>query len=226
MLFKWSATRHRLQNGLILLSNLRLNTLLCDGGQVRFSASAPVLYSRRGRPDIAFHDKGVLVVIDGPRTGTNITMTDLRKSDVTTHARYTGQFDLLKDNVPPWVADRVLSLGCTPAWPVERIVVPDIYRLSRDKESFRPIVTADILQELGLDKDASPEKLQESFMQIIKTVGMDTDDGWIVPFGMASGGCCVVRPRGITIRSGSVPHQMLAGLFLQESNNRNWEVFK
>ena len=71
-LYKWTAGKFRMAGEFVLLSNLRLNTLACDGGRVTLSVAAPVLYMDRGRTVIRFLDRDVLTVTEGPRKGINV----------------------------------------------------------------------------------------------------------------------------------------------------------
>lgn len=224
-LYKWTASRYRMANSFILLSDLRLNTLTCNKGQVVFSAAAPILYNRHGRAHIQFNDQAVLHVVEGGRKGINIAPRQLRGGECAVPAQFCGSFVIDSPDQPHWVARRVMSMGCSLVYPAGRLVVPELFRISRDPSAFKPLFTKDLIALLGGDKDTPGPVLQELFRRRISSVGASTESGWAISNDYVSrGGCCVVSSRGITPRGGSCVQEMPLAAYRREVALREWII--
>lgn len=224
-LYKWTARRSRIADSFILLSDLRLNTLTCDKGQVVFSSAAPVLLTKHGRPHIRFLDRGVLHITDGPRKGINIDSRRLRVDDEATLASFCGSFVIDSPEQLPWIKKRVMSMGCSPVYPSGRLIVPELFRISKDREAFKPLFTRGLIELLGGDKNTPVPVLQELFRQHIKRVAAITGNGWVISNDYVSrGGCCVVSSNGITPRGGSCVQEMPLAAYRRELLLRDWDI--
>ena len=102
-LYKWTAGKFRMAGEFVLLSNLRLNTLACDGGRVTLSVAAPVLYMDRGRTVIRFLDRDVLTVTEGPRKGINVLGRFLQEDENAVPATYCMHKEIRNEKLPKWI---------------------------------------------------------------------------------------------------------------------------
>lgn len=227
-LYKWSAGTQRIAGAFAMLSNLRLTTLMCRDGQLTFSSAAPVVFMDRGRASVRLYDNGVLTVSSGDRKGINIMSNFLKPGEEATPALFCDRVTVTtdeSDNLPKWIKLRILSLGCSQAWPSYSIVTPEMYRISRNPESLRPVFTSQLITAIGGSTDDSLDVLLAKFKANIHMIGARTDDGVVVPNEyIASGGCCVVSAAGLGGRAGSVVHYMPLQLFLAEVAQRKWSI--
>lgn len=224
-LYKWTARRSRIADSFILLSDLRLNTLTCDKGQVVFSSAAPVLLSKHGRPHIRFIDHDVLHVTDGRRKGINIAGSQLHFDEEASPAGFCGSFVIDSPEQLPWIKKRVMSMGCSLVYPSGRLVVPELFRISRDPDAFKPLFTRGLIELLGGTKNTPVPVLQELFRQHIKRVAAITGNGWVISNDYVSrGGCCVVSSSGITPRGGSCVQEMPLAAYRRELLLRDWDI--
>ena len=223
-LYRWTAGRQRIAGEYIPLSALRLNSLVCDGGRVRYSSAAPVLYLERGRPFIRLMDHDVVSPVNGPRKGTNMPARFIRDGEEAVEARYVTCVEM-NDSVAGWRADRVMSMGNSPVVPICGIVKPRFYRITRTPSTLKPMYSNQALKVLGMSRGVSVEEFRAAFAENIHLFGMSTDDGFVVPHEyIASGGCLVAAAAGISARAGSLVHELPMSLFLDEVENLKWEI--
>lgn len=227
-LYKWSAGNQRIAGSFAMLSNLRLTSLMCNDGQLIFSSAAPVVFMDRGRSSVRLYDNGVLTVSSGDRKGINIMSNFLKPGEEATPALFCGRVSVPLDDsesLPKWVKVRIMSLGCSQAWPSYGVIVPEMYRISRSPEHLRPVFTATLINAIGGSSEDSLEVLMAKFKQNIHMIGARTDDGVVIPNEyIASGGCCVVSASGLGGRAGSVVHYMPLRAFLDDVAQRKWSV--
>lgn len=224
-LYKWSAGKGRIADDYILLSNLRLNTLICDGGRVLLSIAAPVLFMEHGRPVIRFLDSDVLTVFDGSRRNINIVTRMLQDGEQAAPAQYCDNRELKDDRQPKWIESKVLSMGCSSPYPVSKFLVPEIFRISRRPETLRPIFDRTVMKVIGGEREDSVSTLMDKFQKRLLAFGCETTEGYVISNDyIAAGGCCVVASKGISQRSGSYVHSMPLSLFKDEINRRGWPL--
>lgn len=225
-LYKWTSGKARIAGEFILLSNIRLNSLVCDRGRVTFSVAAPVLYMDRGRAVIRFLDRDVLTVADGARKGINALSRFLVDGENAVPATYCCSMELAPDSrVPKWIADKVLSMGNSPVYPVTRLISPELFRISKRPETLRPVFNTAMLKAIGGSRTDSMEALTRKFLENFDLFGAKTDNGYVIANDyIATGGCCVAAARGLSMRSGSLTHMMPLALYRQELAERHWAV--
>lgn len=227
-LYKWTAGGTRVVGGAyILLSDLRLNSLVVHGGRALLSVAAPLLYMSHGRPKIALETSNVVTVVSGKRKGINTKLEWLQPSEkaVATKACLTCVLDPDAE-YPTWLQKRILSLGCSARYPSAKILAPDLYRMSRSLDSFRPLWSKALVEAIGGTPDEPLESLMEKFKAAMQVLGIVTGEGYVIPADyIATGGCCIALAKGITARSGSVVHMMPCTMFLAEVCQNNWHLF-
>lgn len=225
VLYKWTCGKTRVADGYILLSDLRLNVLVGDRGRVIYSVAAPVLYMDRGLPVISFRDHDVLTVTDGARKGINILGQFLRDDEHAVPAKFCTTREILDEHQPAWLVDKVLSLGCSPVYPVGRIIMPELFRISRQPETLRLVFSKHLIHAIGGKEGDTIDVLRRKFIENKEAIGTRTDSGYVIAYDhVASGGCCVAASKGITLRSGSVVHMMPLGAFRVELRQRKWII--
>jgi hypothetical protein len=224
-LYKWTAGKFRMAGEFVLLSNLRLNTLACDGGRVTLSVAAPVLYMDRGRTVIRFLDRDVLTVTEGPRKGINVLGRFLQEDENAVPATYCMHKEIRNEKLPKWIVDKVMSMGCSPVYPVSRIITPELFRISKHPETLKPVFNTAMLKAIGGTRDDSVATLMRKFQANLDMFGAQTDNGFVIANDyIATGGCCVAAARGLSLRSGSLVHMMPLSLYRQELLERHWTV--
>ena len=224
-LYKWTCGKTRVADGYILLSDLRLNVLVGDKGRVTYSVAAPVLYMDRGLPVVSFRDHDVLTVTDGARKGINVLGQYLRPGEKAVQARFCTTREITDDKQPSWLEDKIMSMGGSPVYPVGRIVMPEMFRISRQPETFRLIWSRELISAIGGRPDDTVDELRRKFVDHKESIGTKTDSGYVISYDhVASGGCCVVASRGITLRSGSIVHMMPLETMRKELKQRKWEI--
>jgi len=224
-LFKWTAGKSRIAGEFILLSNLRLNSLVCDGGRVIFSTAAPVLYMSRGRPMIKFIDHDVMTITGGERSGINVLSGHLRKSELAVPAVFCESRELVNDNVPSWMSRKVVHMGSAPVYPIGNVIMPDLFRITRSPETLKPLYNRAMLSLIGAVPEDTPSDLAEKFLANIDMFGAQTDQGFVIANEyIASGGACVATTRGLERAAGSVVHMMPLSLYRKKLLERHWEI--
>lgn len=225
VLYKWTAGKQRIANDFIFLSQLRLNTVACSGGRITFSCAAPVLFMDRGRTTIKLCDRDVLTVLDGPRKGINVLGGFLHDDEQAVPAQFCRRLDIVDERQPKWIASRLLSMGCSPVYPVSRIITPELFRISRNPGSLRPIFTTAMLHAIGGTRSDSMQELMRKFQAHLDLFGARTDDGYVISNDyIATGGCCVAAARGISVRAGSYVHLIPLYQYRAEVLQRKWKI--
>lgn len=224
-LYKWTCGKTRIADGYILLSDLRFNVLVGDKGRVTYSVAAPVLYMDRGLPVISFRDHDVLTITDGPRKGINVLGQFLQDGEKAVQAKFCTTREITDEKQPSWLEDKIMSMGGSPVYPVSKIVVPELFRISRKPETLRLIWSKELIAAIGGKDNDTITELRRKFVDNKEAVGAKTDSGYVISYDhVASGGCCVVASRGITLRSGSIVHMMPLGALRVELKQRRWII--
>ena len=226
VLYRWSAGQHRIAGKFILLTDLRLNVLSSSGGKVCFSTAAPILLMVNGRPQIQFKDKDVLTVLDGTRKGINITSAMLHDGEQAAPARHCCARSVDDDDTcPKWLADKIISMVTSPCYPVTGIRLPELFRISKKPQTLKPILTAELIREIGGTKEDGLGGLLKKFHDNLELFGYFTDDGYVISYDrIVSGGCVVAASNGISLRVGSAVHMMTTRGFLSEIEKRHWSI--
>ena len=225
VLYKWTCGKSRIADMFIPLSNLRLNTLTCNGGRVYFSSAAPVLYMDRGRSVIKFSDRDVLTITDGDRKGINILSHFIHENESAVQAQYCMNKEIDGDKQSKWLEQKIMSLGCSPVYPVSSIVMPELFRLSRNLESIKPLFTSAMLAAIGANRTYSVERLLELFREHFELFGTSTSVGYVIPNDfVAAGGLCVAASRGMGLKSGSVVHSIPWTIYREIVESRKWVI--
>ena len=224
-LFKWTAGGSRMAGKLIRLSDLRLNVLSVDGDRITLSISAPVVVYEHGRQKVKFLDRGVVTVTEGERKGLNLMVSHVRDNEKFVACSLCASRRIDSANQPSWVAKRVLSMGCSPLVPVTKLVVPNIYRLTRDPNKLRLVLTRGLVEALGKKMTDPLEEIRAAFISAGHWFGEWTDEGFLVPEQyVASGGMGVVLPTGITAKSGSLVHCVPLNLLQEDLARLGYEI--
>jgi hypothetical protein len=226
VLYKWVSGQRRIAENFILLSDLRLNVLTCDGGRVVFSSAAPVMFMERNHPVIQFRDADVLTIMTGPRRGINVNSGFLKQGEDAAVARFCEHREIFEeDRVPKWLEDKIMSMGHSPVYPVSKIVMPELFRISRKPDTLKPVFNSAFIKEIGGEKGDSLQTLLDKFHSNLDKFGYYTEDGFVISNDLiASGGCCVCASRGITTRSGSVVHMLTKQQFVAEISRKHWHI--
>ena len=225
VLYKWTASRRRLGGDFIPLNTVRLHTITCEGGRVVYSAAAPVVFMERGRSVIKFLDANVLNVVEGPRKGLNIVSSFLKRDEEAAPVSRCESLVLSDKEPTKWIGQQVLSMGCSPVYPVSRLITPELFRISKRPENLKPLFSLGLVQAIGGTRSDTLQQLKEKFIQNLERLGSKTEDGWVVCNDyISSGGCCVVAARGITTRSGSAVHSMPLQSYRDELFSRKWSI--
>ena len=224
-LFKWTAGGSRLAGKLIRLSDLRLNVLAIDGDRITLSISAPVVVYEHGRQRVRFFDYDVVTVVEGERKGLNVLTEYLKDNEKFTPCSLCTSRKIDNADQPGWVSKRVLSMGCSPLVPVSSLVVPNIYRLTKDPSRLRLVLSKSLVAALGKKPTDSHEEIAHAFCSAGQWFGEWTEEGFLVPEEyVASGGMGVILPTGITAKSGSLVHCVPLNLLREDLARRRYEI--
>lgn len=225
VLYKWTCGHGRVADMFIPLSNLRLNVLTCNGGRVYYSIAAPILYLDKGRSVIRFLDKDVLTVVSGDRLGVNILSRFLHEGEEAVPAQYCTSREIDGDKHPKWLEQKIMSMGCSPVYPVSGLIMPELFRMSRSLDGIKPLFTSTMLAAIGASRTDSVERLIELFRDHFELFGVSTPSGYVIPNEFVSaGGLCVAASRGVGMKSGSVVHSIPLTLFRQAMESRKWNI--
>lgn len=225
-LFKWVCGSKRVAHNFILLSDLRLNTLTCHDGRVVFSSAAPILFMERNRPVIQFRDSDVMTVLNGPRKGINILSRFLQPGEEAAACRYCEWREVVDSSYcPKWLEEKIMSIGNSPTYPVSKIIMPELFRISKKPETLKPIFTSSFIDEIGGSRSDSMQQLLQKFYENLELFGYHTDEGYVISNDyIATGGCCVAASKGINARTGSSVHMMTIRAFTADIGRRHWSI--
>lgn len=226
VLYKWMAGGRRIAENFILLSDVRLNVLTCSGGRVVFSSAAPVLYMDKGRPVIQFRDRDIMTIISGPRKGINVFSSMLQEGEDASETRHCEHREVVDESLcPKWLEAKILAMGTSPVLPVAQFRMPELFRISKKPGLLKPIFNSALIRDIGGTREDSLDTLLDKFHDNLDKFGYYTEDGYVISYDyIASGGCCVVASKGITMRTGSCVHQMVAKAFRAECAKRHWKI--
>lgn len=223
--FKWWANRSRIAQDFILLSNLRFISIICNNGTVTFNTAVPVMLMNNGRPDIIMSDTGVLSIVDGNRKGITVLASCLKDNETAVPVKPCGSVRLNNAKVPKPISDRVISMCSSKLYPVSRIVMPSLFRISKTPEKMVPVFSTSMLKAIGASKTDSIERCTELFHKNMCKFGILNEHGFIIANEyIATGGCCVASSRGISNGKGSVVHTMPLEMFREELCNKHWNI--
>lgn len=224
VLYQWRASQRRIAGSFIPLSDLRFVTLSCNAHSVVYSSAAPILYMSHGRSVIQFRDSDVMTVLGGRRRGINIASSLLQDGEEAAEARFCSWREVTED-CPKWLERRIVTMGTSMLYPVTRIIMPELFRISKNINAFRPVFTTSLIKIIGGERGESSQTLLEKFRQNITRIGFRTDEGYVVSNDyVAAGGFCVASSRGISMRAGSVVHMMPLSAFTKETDTRHWKI--
>lgn len=117
-----------------------------------------------------------------------------------------------------------MSMGLSPVYPVSRIIMPELCRISKKINVLKPQITNELKRTLGCAMDAPVEEINQKFQANLQLFGHKSDDGWVVSNDhIASGGCLVAAVKGLA-GSCSMVHKMPLTMFQIEIANRHWEI--
>ena len=225
VLYRWTAGRKRIAGDYVLLSNMRLNALICNHGTVRLALAAPVLTMSMHRPRVVFKDSDVLTITEGTRMGINITGGSLRDDEKAMETPYCFNKVIDSDKQSKLVTDKIMSLGCSPYYPVSRVLVPEMFRITRRPETLKPVFNADMMRVIKGPRKDTMEDLLRKFHSHLDMFGTFTDDGYIIPYEyVATGGCVICAAKGIAVKTGSAVHSIPWCLFNEEMIRLGWSI--
>ena len=223
-LYRWSTGRARIAKDYLMLSALRLEVLTCTKEYILFSSCAPCLFIQNGRPQVKLWDRDILNIVDGPRKGMNITPSMLKDDEMAVEARHCTNLEVDEYHCEKWLERKIMSMGLCPVIPVSRIIMPELFRISKKINVLKPQITNELKRTLGCAMNASVDEINQKFQDNLKMFGEEADDGWIVSNDhIASGGCLVASAKGITGSSSSV-HKMPLTMFQIDAANKNWLI--
>lgn len=224
-LYKWTAGKNRIAQNYILLSDLRLNVLTCNRGEIVFSSAAPVLYMNNNRSVIELRDSEVMTVLDGRRQGINILAFNQQPGERVAPARFCESRKIVSDDCPKWLENKILSMGNSDRYPYADVVTPTLFRITKHPETLNPIFDSVVRAEIGAKPTDGIAELKRKFLQHSGLFGTYTPEGYIANnHYILSGGVCVAASKGITLRSGSIVHQISLRTFLASINRKRWHI--
>ncbi len=225
VLYQWSVGCIRIAGTFIPLSELRLNVLTCTDGKIVYSSAAPILYIDKGRPVVQFRDSDLLTIIAGPRKGINIISPLLQEKEQAISTRHYGAVEVVDDNVPDWLENKILHMGTSATYPVTQVKLPELFRISRNPEALKPIFSTAMLRNIGGTKEDSAEQLLTKFHANIDLFGHYTDEGIVISNDyVITGGCCVLSGIGIDPQQGSAVHYMTLKDFKATRKSKHWKI--
>lgn len=224
-LFKFTAGSNRIAEHFIPLSDVRLNVLSCDNGDIVFSSAAPLVLQTKGRFQLQFRDRDVMTTVEGPRKGVNILPAMLHNNETAVNAHYCGYKTIVDDKVPPWLEKKILSIGTSPVFPVAQFETPPIFRISKTPETLIPVFSKTLLRDIGASAEDGTEEILSKFRNHIDMFGRWTEAGFLVSADIVHrGGCCVVAATSFSKRSGSPVYQMPLRRFAEYADMKKWQV--
>ena len=115
---------------------------------------------------------------------------------------------------------------CTGAlYPAFSVKLPDVYRVSKKPETLRPIFTSKLIDSIGGTPTDSTEELLSKFRAHLDLFGFNSNEGFVIPNEyICTGGCCVVRAKGIPAGTGSVTFSMPLKTFVAECDRMHWAI--
>lgn len=227
VLYRWSTGRFRVAKDYAMLSSIRFEVLTCTKNYILFSSCAPCLFIPNGRPQVRFQDHDILSISDGPRKGMNITSSMLKDGEMAIEARHCTHMEVDEFHCEKWLEKKVMSMGLNPVYPVSRIIMPELCRISKKISVLKPQITNELKRTLGCSMDASVDEINQRFQENLQMFGQKTDDGWVVSNDhIASGGCLVAAVKGLAggSSSSSMVHKMPLTMFQIEIANRHWDI--
>lgn len=224
VLFRWMTGKHRIAKDFILLSMLRLDTLVCTKDYLIFSSSAPCLYMDKGRPRIIYKDRDVMTISDGKRCGMNIIPSMLQPGEHAVEARHCRSTEVIEDHCPKWLENKVLGLGTSPVYPVTKIVSPELFRISKNPRTLKPYFSGALIRDIGGEPTDTTEQLIKKFHSKLDMFGTFNNEGYVINNDyIVSGGCCVAQSRGIST-SGSLVYMVTLNTFKAEIASKHWVI--
>lgn len=184
---------HSKLDGYVALTNLRLEILQINNGSVLYTLAAPVLEIRHGKSFIEFHDKDLVLPLEGPRTGILLRHCYLNENEAASPAPNCESVEITADSDFKHL-QRVIDMYERPAYPGIDMRLPPFFRCTKNPSRLRLNYVPELLEALGLPSGASADTLKEAFMQNIHSVAYPTSEGWVVPFDWVYAGGMVVCP--------------------------------
>ena len=225
-IFQWTAGQAKIAKDFYLLSNLRLNTLSCNGGVIVFSTAAPLVYNVYGRPATALCDRDLLTVLgNSQRVGVNIRCNRIKPGEECAPTRYCGWRIVDEDHCPRWLENKIMSMCTGVMYPATHVSLPDIYRISKKPESLKPIFTRDLIDAIGGERDDTADVLLQKFHAKMDLFGFKTNEGFVIPSEyICSGGCNVIGAKGIPSNGGSARFSIPLRTFVAECSRNHWDI--
>ena len=225
-IFQWTAGQIKIAKDFYLLSNLRLNTLSCNGGVIVYSSAAPIVYDVYGRPTVSLHDRNLLTVLgNSQRVGVNIRVNRLKPGEESAPTRFCEWRIVDESHCPKWLERKIMSMCTGVMYPATCVRLPDIYRISKKPESMKPIFTRDLIDAIGGSRNDSAAVLLQKFHEKMDLFGFQTNEGFVIPSDyICSGGCCVVGAKGIPANGGSARFSIPLRTFVAECSRSHWEI--
>lgn len=212
-------------DGMISITNVRLEIVQAGNGKVTHTLAAPVLSVQRGRIGIRFCDSNLMQVTTGGRAGILIRSEDLRSDE---QAHEPGHFgtEEVTENSDEKVLHTVYDFLTGAAYPGYDMRVPALFRVSKNPERLRLNITSELLSALELPAGTNSKVIEKTFLERLDAVAARTQEGgYIFPFEWihAGGMVCAdakqmghAKPAVLFTRSGS--------FFSNWCKANNWQI--
>jgi hypothetical protein len=177
----------------VSLTNLRMEIVQVNQGQIMHTLAAPVLEVRHGKSYIDWHDSDLVMPTTGPRANIILRSRYLKKDEQASPASNCRAVMVTEDS-DERLLNRVIALCSKPAYPGIDMREPSFFRCTKNPERMRLNYVPELLAALGLESGVSADVLKEAFMAAINTVTIPTEGGYVVPFEWVYAGGMVVTP--------------------------------
>ena len=222
VLFRWRYLGNKVAGQFISITNLRLEIVQLKDGNILLNQAAPVVIMRQGRPYVIMKSDNITHITTGIRGGIVISGCSLREGEEghvpkMTGSRYLNEESDIED------INTVYSICEEDPYPGIDMRMPELFRCSANYDKFKPAMSTDLYNILGLSNPTT-EEVKQAFIDNISTFAVKTAVGYIVPYSyIHSGGMIVVDGRCIT-KTGSVVYKRSLDFFDRYCENHKWEI--
>ena len=206
----------------VSLTNLRLEIVQVNNGQVQYTMAAPVLEVRHGKNFVEFHDRELVIPVDGPRANILLRSRYLKTGETASPAPMCFTAEVTSDS-DERILSRVCDICSKPAFPGIDMRMPVFYRCTKNPSRLRLNYVPELLQALGLEAGTAQEDLKSTFLSSLHSIAIPTDEGWVVPFEWVyAGGMVVTAIADLGKRCPKVLHVRSPQFFNNYVNAKGW----
>lgn len=189
VIYRWITHGKRIENQYYRLADVRLQGIRYGAGKVSLFEAAAIPIASGPPNRLLLRSSGIFSILDGDHAG--LLSTEVPEGASFAVAQHTGVEEITQSS-PRHKLELVRTLVTSPYLPVCTIVLPNMYRLTRNPARLRLHVTQDLLDAWSLPQGCSSADIDRAFQQYLDTCASNTGSGYIVPADMVHSGGTIV----------------------------------